>query len=421
MGMAASSPKLPPVSFFRRFLALAGGYWCGERKWRVRLLLLALVMLTIGQVLVPVLINLWSERLFDALEHHSMDRFLVMVGLIGGIIIFNIANTTFHLRVKRRIQFGWRQWLTEQILEDWLSRGRHHQISYLGGDHDNPDGRIAEDIRITAEYAVDLAHSLFYCGLLLVSFTNILWMLSGAPEVTVAGITFKVHGYLLYIALLYAAAGTTIALLLGRPLVKAVNQRQGYEADFRFGLVRVRENAQEIALLHAESEERRRLFDLLTGVKTGWRCQTKALSDVTIFSSGYSVLSSAFPILVAAPRYISGAISLGVLMQTAQAFQQTVGALSWPIDNLGRAAEWKASVERVLGLYDALKTLDREVLGEGRKRIIVERLDSEHALSLRGLAIAEPDGRLEMEPFDAEILPGERVLIAGDPGAAIRL
>ncbi|WP_448187360.1 ABC transporter ATP-binding protein/permease [Azospirillum sp. sgz301742] len=416
-----SAPDQPKPGFFGRFLGLVRGYWCSERKWTVRLMAAALLVLTMGQVTVPVLINLWSERLFDALEQRSMDGFLLMIGAVGAIIVFNIVIVTLHLQVKRRLQFGWRQWLTQNLLDDWLSRGRHHQITYLPGDHDNPDGRIAEDIRIATEVAIDLGHSLTYCVMLLISFTNILWMLSGAPEVTVFGSTFTVPGYLLYIALLYAAAGTTIAMVVGQPLVNAVNHRQGREASFRFGLARVRENAPAIALLHGESQERSQLVELLQGVRTGWTGQTRALANMMVFSATYSVLSAAFPILVAAPRYISGAISLGMLMQTAQAFQQTVAALSWPIDNLPRAAEWKASVERVLSLQDALARLDREVGGEGTERIVVDRSDAEHSLSFHNVALAEPDGRIVIKPFDLEVQPGERVLIVGDPGAAVRL
>ncbi|HXP96360.1 MAG TPA: ABC transporter ATP-binding protein/permease, partial [Telmatospirillum sp.] len=368
----------------------------------------------------PVMFNLWSERLFDALEQRSMDRFLLVAAMIAVIILFNIVVQALHLRVKRRLMFGWRRWLSQQILEQWLSRGRHHQLSYISGDHDNPDGRIAEDIRITTEYAIGLGHSLMYCAILLFSFTNILWMLSGSAEVTLGGVTLHVPGYLLYIAILYAALGTSFALLLGRPLVKAVNRRQGLEADYRFGLVRVREHAQSIALLHAEGEERRHLYSLLKGVRAGWYGQTRALSIVTIFSSGYSVLCAAFPLLISAPRYIAGSISLGVLMQTAQAFQQTVAALSWPVDNLGQAAEWKASVERVLGLMEAVQNLNRDV-DEGEHRILVEHSREATSMRLQGLAIDDPSGRPLIERFSAQINPGEWVLIVGDPAAAVTL
>lgn len=418
----AASPEGAPVpGFARRFLSLAGGHWRGERKWRVWLMTLILGVLTVCQVAVPVLINKWSQQLFDALEQHSMDRFLLMIAAAGGIILINVVVIILHLRVKRRLQLGWREWLTRKVLDDWLARGRQHQVTYLPGDHSNPDGRIAEDIRITTEFAIDLGLSLAYCAMLLVSFIKILWDLSGAPEFTLYGYTVVVPGYLLYAALFYALTGTTLAILVGQPLVAAVNRRQGYEADFRFGLARIRENAQAIALLHGESHERQGLIDFFKGVRQGWHGQTRALSNMMTFSAAYMVLSTAFPIVVAAPQYIAGAISLGVLMQTAQAFQQTVAALSWPIDNLPRAAEWKASVERVLGLWEGLEHLDREINGAGAERIVVNRLDGEHALTLRGVSIAEPDGALVLHAFDLDIQPGERVLIAGDPAATIRL
>lgn len=407
--------------FARRFLALAGGYWLGRTRVTVWALTVALVVLTIGQVSIPVLINLWSERLFDALEQRSMDRFLTMIGVVGLIIAYNIVIVVLHLRVKRRLQMGWRDWLTRKLLEDWLRRGRHHQIAYMPGEHDNPDGRIAEDIRITAEMAIDLGHSLTYCALLLISFTNILWMLSGTLSVTLMGTELSVPGHLLFVALLYAAMGTTIAMLIGQPLVNAVNRRQGYEADFRFALARIRENGQTIALLHGESAERGHLSGLFAGVVRGWDRQTRALSHMMVFSASYSVLSAAFPILVAAPRYIAGTISLGVLMQTAQAFQQTVGALSWPIDNLPRVAEWRASVERVLNLHDALVRLDRDVCDVADGHIQVERSDEHSSLTFHGVAIEEPNGIEVVHPFDLEVRPGDRVLIVGDATATIRL
>lgn len=410
----------PQEPFFRRFLELVRGYWSSERKWTVRFLTIGFVILTIGQVSQPVMFNLWSARLFDSLEQHSWDRFLTVSAAIGLIILFNIVVQVLHLRIKRRLQFGWRRWLSEQVLVEWLTRGRHHQLTYLQGDHDNPDGRIAEDIRITTEYAMDLAHSLLYCLTLLVSFTNILWMLSDSLDITIAGMALHIPGYLLYVAILYAAIGTTIALLLGRPLVRAVNRRQGLEADYRFGLVRVREHAQAIALLHAEGEERRHLFSLLRGVRAGWYGQTWALSIVTVFSAGYSVLCAGFPFLIAAPRYIAGVITLGVLMQTAQAFQQTVAALSWPIDNLGHVAEWKASVERVLGLKTALFHLNRDV-ERGSQRILVEHSHRAQTLSFQDLAITDVSGAPLINSFSTQIFPGQRVLIVGDPMAAVTL
>ncbi|MDR3515633.1 MAG: ABC transporter ATP-binding protein/permease [Azospirillaceae bacterium] len=402
----------------RAFTRLAGGYWVSDKNSTPRWLALALVALTLCQVTVPILINLWSKRLFDALEQHSMNHLLAMIGAVGVIIAFSVTTTALHLRIKRRLQLGWRRWLTKKLLDRWLSRARHYQIAFAPGEHDNPDGRIAEDVRIATEAAIDLTLSLTYCVLLLIGFTKILWTLSGAPLVTIAGLSIHVPGYLLYLALVYAGIATTIAHKLGRPLVSVANRRQGNEQDFRFGLVQVREHAQAIALMHGETTERHRLTSLFAGVRDGWNGQTHALSNMMMFSATYAVLSAAVPFLVAAPRYIIGAITLGVLMQTAQAFQQAVGALSWPIDNLPRGAEWKASVERVLSLETALRRLTDEIRGHG---IVVNSATQYRSLVFDKVAIADAVGTLLIEPFSIEIRPGERVLVDGEPRAAVRL
>jgi len=406
--------------FIRRLISLAGPYWRTEEKWTAWALTGGLVVLTLAQVVSPILLNLWSERLFDALEQRSMRRFTLMIGALVVIIVANMVITTTHLNLKRRLQLGWRRWVTRKILDEWMAAGRHYQITNMAGDHDNPDGRVAEDVRIATEYAIDLAHSLFYCLLLLVSFTKILWSLSGPGEFIFFDTPVSIPGHLVWVALVYAIVGTSVALLLGRPLVRAVNSRQTMEANFRFGLVHARENSEAIALIHGEVDERRRFTNLFTTVAEAWKRQTTALIHIFMFTSSYSVLSTAFPIIIAAPRYIGGVITLGVLMQTAQAFQQMEAALSWPIDNLSKVAEWKASVERVLGLHSALSHLEETMSAAHRQAITVEPADRP-ALVFQNLSVTNPDGHAVISDFNAEIAPGERVLISGDPGAAVKL
>ncbi|MBI5164134.1 MAG: ABC transporter ATP-binding protein/permease [Magnetospirillum sp.] len=407
-------------SFIRRFWRLASPFWKTEVRWRARGLTALLVALTLAQVVVPVVINRWSAALFDALEQRSMDRFLAQIALLGGIIVMSMAVTVAHLRVKRRIQVEWRRWLTNRLIGEWMRGGRHYQLSHLAGEHDNPDQRIAEDIRNATETAVDLAHSLFYSLVLLISFTQILWELSGELTVTLFETEFSVPGHMVWAALLYASLGTWAAMLLGLPLVGAANKRQTVEGDFRFGLVHARENSEAIAILHGEGDERRRFRDLFANLIVGWDRQTGALASILVFTSGYSVLSTAFPVIVAAPRYITGAITLGSLMQTAQAFQQMAAALSWPIDNLARVAEWRASVERVLGLHTGLRRLEDEVVPGDPHAVRVETAATP-LLAFRELCIANPNGEVVIEGFDAEIARGERVLISGDSGAASKL
>lgn len=406
--------------FVGKFLALAGPYWTGEQKWKAWWLTGALIVLTGCQVLIPVGINLWSQKLFDALEARAMERILPLVGMLGGIILANMVVTTTHLRFRRRLQVGWRDWVSRRVLNEWMRRGRHYLVGFMPGEHDNPDGRIAEDIRITTEYAVDLAHSLLYCLALLASFTHILWSLSGTARIALGGVVIPIPGYLVWLALAYAAVGTTVAVLLGRPLVRAVNNRQTREADFRFGLVRVRESSEAVALIKGETLERRRLIDLFSALKAAWDRQTRALVHIFLFTSSYSVLSTAFPLLVAAPRFITGEISLGVLMQTAQAFQQMQAALSWPIDNLAKAAEWKASVERILGLRDALSEIDLDLAARNGDRLTVVT-GAASVLAFRDVSLASPDGNAVIIGFSAEITLGEHVLISGDPSAALTL
>lgn len=405
---------------FRDIVTLSGPYWRSRDRWKASSWTAALVVLTIAQVCVPIALNVWSEKLFNALEQRAFDRFQTLIGALVIIIVANVLIVSVHLRTKRRLQVAWRGWLSRRLLDEWMAAGRHYQATLIQGEHDNPDGRIAEDIRITTEYAVDLVHSLVYSLLLLISFTQILWTLSGSPHLTLFGMDLYIPGHLVWVAVVYAAIGTSVAFLLGRPLVKAVNRRQTDEANFRFGLVHARENSLAIAVLHGEPDERRRLNYLFRGVSKAWDRQTGALVNIFYFTASWSVLSQVFPVLIAAPRYIAGSITLGVLMQTAQAFQQMIAALSWPIDNLSKVAEWRASAERVLGLHDAMLSLSRRnMVAEGQ--MIAVRRSQHPQLGMAELEVREPDGTVVISPFSAEVAAGQRMLITGDPGMVNKL
>ena len=406
-------------TFIFRFIRLAKPFWSSEERWRVRLLVLAFLGLSVAQIVVQVRINLWSAGLFNALEQHSMDGFFLQLEVLALILASGMTISTTHMMVKRRLQLMWRRWLTKRVLDQWICRGHQVQVTYIPGDHDNPDGRIAEDIRTTVESAIDLAHSFFYCCLLLVSFTQILWSLSGTITVDVRMMTFTIPGHMVWIALIYSTAATTLALIVGWPLIRAQDRRQTAEANFRFGLVHVRENAESIALLHGEADERRHLSKLFSGIRNSWDRQSAAIGRLFLFTSGYAILSTAFPIMVAAPRFISGTITLGTLMQTAQAFQQMASALSWPIDNLQKVAEWRASVERVIKLQDALTQISNGHTPEGAAINVTHAPGNQ--LVFEHLSIGSPSGDTILSKFNATVDRGERVLISGDPTAAIHL
>ncbi|MDD2760631.1 MAG: ABC transporter ATP-binding protein/permease, partial [Methylomonas sp.] len=400
-------------SFFIKFVRLAGPYWNSENKNTIRSLSLALLLLTLLQIAISVIITIWSADLFDALDQHSMPRFFTQIGLIVLIFIANIAITVTHLKVKRRIQLDWRGWLTDKLIGQWMRDGRHYLVTHIEGSHDNPDGRIAEDIRIATEAAIDLLHSLTYSVLLLISFTEILWDLSGIVTLDLGITEIEMQGHLVWIALVYAASASTLGWWIGRPLTKATDNRQTVEANFRFALVKARENSLAIALIHGERHENPHFHHLFGDIVTAWEQQTKAWEKIMMFSSGYSVLSMAFPVLVAAPRYILGSITLGALMQSAQSFQHMVSALSWPVDNMGRVAEWRASVERVLGLSTALDRLEREIAKPDPHRIHIQKKDRS-LLKFDNLCLTRLDGIVCIPQLNEEIRPGDRVLITGN-------
>ena len=406
--------------FFRGFLSLAGPYWNSDEKWAVRGLAVVLVFLTVAQVVVQIALNLWIAHLFDSLAGHSIGRFLFLLGILALILVSNLIVNTAHLWIRRWIQIGWRRWITNRVTNEWMDAGHQYLVTYIPGEHSNPDGRIAEDIRNTTEFAIDLIHSLFYCVLLLISFIQILWSLSGEPELDIGNVHLYLPGHLVWAAVLYAGVGTAIAWLLGRPMVRASDRRQTFEANFRFGLVHARENSLAVALLHGEADERGRFADLFKGVAGAWNKQTSTLINFFYFQTSWTVLLQVFPILVAAPRFIAGVITLGVLMQISQAFQQAVSAMSWPIDNLAKVADWRASVERVLALHEAIQRLIAHISTDGRA-IIAMTTSPNSALAFHKVTIADPNGETAVREFDLDIRVGEHVLIGGDTGAALKL
>ncbi|MGR8942360.1 MAG: SbmA/BacA-like family transporter, partial [Gammaproteobacteria bacterium] len=315
------------------------------------------------QIKLAVYITQWSAGLFDAIEQRSMDGVKTLTGVLILIFIGSMSITTVHLIVKRRLMIGWRTWLTEKVISEWMQQGRHRQTALLSqNDHDNPDGRIAEDIRIATEDAIALSHSLFYCLLLLASFAQILWGISGRVVFEFGNVSIQVTGYLVWISISYSICASILGWWMGKPMTSATHARQTQEANFRHDLIDVQNNPEAAASIRGENNiEQERLLASFRAVVVSYAQETSAWIRIQLFASGYSVASMALPILVASPRYIAGAISLGMLIQSAQAFQHMVSALSWPVDNMPQIAKWRTSVERVLGLVNAVDQPKPEV------------------------------------------------------------
>jgi vitamin B12/bleomycin/antimicrobial peptide transport system ATP-binding/permease protein len=410
------SDVTPPTGSFRRFVRLASGYWTDPAtRWTAATLTAALGVLGIAQVGMAVWLNYWNKDFFNALERKDWAAFLEQTAIFAAIVALTALTVAVHLHVKRRLQLGWRRWLSRRMMQRWLREGRQYLLQFLPGDHENPDARIAEDIRIGTELAVEFAHGILNCTLLLVGFLAILWTLSDTFTFTLAGLTISIPGYMVWVAVLYALVGSTLTFLLGRPLVTAADLRQSREADFRFGLVRARENAEGVALLRGEEDERQRLFVAFDGIRKAWNRQTASQGQLILLTSTYTTLAVAFPLIIAAPRYFAGTIGLGGLMQTAQAFVQVQGALSWLVDNFSRFAEWRASAERVLKLDEALADLEEDIASIDENTIVITN-GSGPLLRLRALMITHPDGTVLVSNANTEFKPGERALIKGDSG-----
>jgi len=398
--------------FLRLVLRLAGPYWNCERRAKVRGATLLLLLLTMAQVGLAVWGNYWHRALYDALEQRSVQRLLVQVAIFAVILLCSLVVTASHLMVKRWLQIDWRAWLTEQLVGDWLADARHYRLLYTAGEHDNPDQRISEDIRIATESAIGLAHSLTFSLLILGIFVNILWTVSGAVDVP--GFNIHVPGYMVPLAFLYATLGSAFGWMVGRPLVHTTNALQTAEATFRFGLSWAREHAEPIALMRGEPRERDCSSVRFGRVIRDWNRQSLAYMGLVSFGTVYGGLLPVLPILIAAPQYIAGVMSLGVLMQSAQAFQQLTSSLSWPVDSIGEIARCRASADRVLSLYEDLQELDEKTLAPEGPQITLERSGAD-GLVIEDLCIAEHSGRILLEHFSIDIRRGERVLITGDP------
>jgi vitamin B12/bleomycin/antimicrobial peptide transport system ATP-binding/permease protein len=400
--------------FFIQFVRLAGPYWSSKNKFAIRRDTVLIIVLTVMQIYLAVVITQWNAALFDALEQRSMSGLINQLGMLILIFIANIAITTKHLIVKRRLTIGWRLWLTDRVVSKWMHKGRHYQMTILSKtNHDNPDGRIAEDIHIATEEAIALVHSFFYSLLLLGSFTTILWTLSGTVALDLGLFSFSLSGYLVWIAIAYSACASILGWWMGKPLTQATHVRQTQEAKYRYALIKAQENSETIAMNQDESNEQARLFGSFQAIIATYQQQTAAWKQIQIFTSGYSVISMALPILTASPRYIVGTISLGTLMQSIQAFEQMVSALSWPVNNIAQIAKWRTSVERVLELVNAVDELDHTPMRHKLHQVYVEKA-KKSVSSLDNVTIGNFGVDRRSVPIHNEIKMGEMVLISGE-------
>jgi len=404
-------------SSLRAFAAIACGYWTAPGHRAVAWSLAAgMVLFGVINVAIALWLNIWNRDFFDALEKRDTTLLAEQVYILAAIVVSAGVSVAIHLHIRRRLQISWRTWLTHVTTRRWLHAGRQYQLGLLADDCDNPDGRIAEDIRVSCELAVEFAQSILQCILQLVTFLGVLWVLSGELPIRIGSFEFSLPGYMVWAAVLYALFGSILTYALGSGLIAAGNVRQAREADVRSVLIRARENAEGIALMRGEADERERLRGAVTDLGKAWHAQTRGQGSLALLTSSLAYIAPVVPLILALPRYLAGDIQLGGLMQTAQAFSNVQWALSWMIDNFPRIADWRASVDRVVHLHAALHDLEESVEAGDGGHIEVTPGKSDR-LILREVGLSRPDGEALVAEAEVEIQPGERVLIRGQSGS----
>ena len=314
------------------------------------------------------------------------------------------------------MQRRWRQWLTDILVDRWLKSGRYYQLNLVSGDHKNPEYRIADDVRIATESPVDFVSGVTSAFLSAATFIVVLWTIGGALSITIGGTALYIPGFLVIAAVLYAVIASGAMMLIGRRFVTVSEEKNQSEAELRYVLTRLRENGESIALIQGEEEERAGVDRALGKVLRAWRSICTQYMKTTVVSSSSGFIAPVLPIILCAPKYLDGSMTLGQVMQAASAFTIVQGAFNWLVDNYPRLADWTASARRAASLMVSLDGLERAESGDGFGRIKRTNDGDKAALRLKDLSVTLDDGTAVLDDTDIAIMPGERVLIAGESG-----
>jgi vitamin B12/bleomycin/antimicrobial peptide transport system ATP-binding/permease protein len=398
----------------KEFARIAFPYFRGSDRLWGRGLLLVVIALQLFQVWLNVRFNAWYNTFYTALQDKNWEVFLYQFGVFTVLAVFFIVTAVYQLYLQQWLQIRWRGWLTEAYLGRWLAEGTHYRMRLKGDSVDNPDQRIADDIRLFVNGTLDIGIALLGSVVTLVSFIVILWNLSATTPLMIGNASYEIPGYLVWAALIYSVIGTWVTHLVGRPLIKLNYDQQRYEADFRFSLVRLRENAEEVTLLAGEPAEEERLRDRFADVIKNWHHIMSRTKKLTFLTAGYSQVAIIFPFLVVSPVYFFGSLTLGGLMQISQAFSQVQSALSFFVTAYSAIADWKAVLDRLSGFERSIdwaqklsETAPRvEFISEGGGTLHVEQM-----------AVGLPNGEEIVHLSDLVIAPGERILVTGPSGS----
>ncbi|GAA4500636.1 ABC transporter ATP-binding protein/permease [Pseudaeromonas paramecii] len=400
----------PPVRHLgHNFWRLLKPFWCSAEAWKGWGLLALVLVLTGTLIYIQKLLNTWNNAFYNALQDLDFAAFkhqlLIFCGLAAAYILVAVYNFYF----RQMLEIVWRRWMTKALMQEWLAKGNFYRLQLTDRRTDNPDQRIAEDVsefvsstlKLFLDTLADIARTITFLG--------ILWALSTPLRMELAGVDLNLpQGYMVWFALVYAVLGTALTFLIGRPLVRLNFNQQRFEADFRFSLVRLRENAESVALYRGHDEEGKLLTGRFGAVVDNFFRLMKRQKLLGFFTSGYGQIAIIFPFVVSAPSYFAKQIQLGGMMQIASAFGTVQGSLSTLIDNFTVLARWKSVVDRLatfqMGL-DHVDTLPR-----------VQATEEGDSLSLHDVAVHHPAGGILYPPSSWQLAPGQALLIQGPSG-----
>jgi putative ATP-binding cassette transporter len=397
------------TGFLKAFWALTKPYWVSEQRAKGLALLATVVGLALALVWLEVQFNYWNNDFYNTFEKRDQAEFFRQLGKFALLAVGYIVTAVYRLYFMQMLQIEWRSWMTGRFLDNWMKGQAHYRMQLLDRGTDNPDQRIAEDLRLFVELTLSLALGLMSAVVTLVTFIAILWMLSGAMEI----FGVSIPGYMVWVALVYATLGTWLTHTIGRKLIGLDFNQQRYEADFRFALVRLRENSEGVALYRGEGEELTRFHQRFANVVSNWWALMRKQKQLGWFTSFYAQLAIIFPYIVVSPRFFSGAMPLGGIFQTASAFGQVQGSLSWFINAYTLFAQWKATVDRLIGFAASLDRVREEA----------DRLDGDRVsapgdrIGIENLELTLPQGAPLLAATSLELAPGEHVLLTGPSGA----
>ncbi len=394
---------------------IAAPYFRSEDKLAGRLLLAAVIAIELMVVGLNVLFNQWNNRFYNALQEKDWDAFVREMGIFCGLAAIYIALAVYQLYLNQWLQIRWRNWLTQHYLGEWLHNANHYRMQLLGDAADNPDQRVSDDVKMFVEQTLNICVNFLSAVVTLASFVIILWGLSVDSPLTVFGREFNIPGYLVWGALIYAIFGTVLTHWIGSPLVMLNFQQQRFEADFRFNLVRVRENSEQIALLGGEGAEQERLLGRFGRVVQNWYEIMTRTKRLTAFTSSYAQAAVVFPYILVAPAYFAGKIQLGGMMQTASAFSSVQQSLSFFVSVYRSLAEWSSVVARLEGFEETIANAARPT-GD-TPSINVVRSDESKAIELRRFLVKLPNGTPLVTADGLRIANHEHVLVTGPSGA----